>query len=236
MTTYDVRTRKGYSGWSLLTGAALAGAGYWWRQGREPASARAPGRAADPKGRDADKPTDIPAPGWKEIAMRVYGRLGEDRILVIAAGTVFYGILALFPAIGALVSIYGLFASPADIAQKLSSMGSVLPGGAIDVIGDQMTRVATQSNGSLGIGAIVGLLIALWSANAGTKAIFDGLNVAYHEKEKRGFVSLNISSLIFTLCMLAFAIVALAAIAVVPNVVDRLGFGQAGKWAVTVGQ
>src|SRR5689334_17198953 len=146
MTTYDVRTRRTHSGWSVLTGAALAGAGYWWRQGRQEGRAKAPGRAADPKGRDADKPTDIPAPGWKEIAMRVYGRLGEDRILVIAAGTVFYGILALFPAIAALVSIYGLFASPADIAQKLSSMGSVLPGGAIDVIGDQMTRVATQSN------------------------------------------------------------------------------------------
>src|SRR5437588_666295 len=86
------------------------------------------------------------------------------------------------------------------------SGGSVLPGGAIDIVGDQMTRVATQSNGSLGIGAIAGLLIALWSANAGTKAVYDGLNVAYREKEKRGFVSLNISSLIFTLCMLAFAL------------------------------
>src|SRR4051812_22037092 len=99
MTTYDVRTRRGHSGWSLLTGAALAGAGYWWRQRRdvpsERPSARAFARAADPHGRAADKPTDIPARGWKEIAMRVYGRIGEDRILVIAAGTVFYGILAL---------------------------------------------------------------------------------------------------------------------------------------------
>jgi membrane protein len=236
MTTYDVRTRRTHSGWSLVTGAALAGAGYWWRQRREPASARPPSRTADPKGRAADKPSEIPARGWKEIAMRVYGRLGEDRILVIAAGTVFYGILALFPAIAALVSIYGLFASPADIAQKLNSMGSVLPGGAIDVIGDQMTRVATQSNGSLGMGAIAGLLIALWSANAGTKAIYDGLNVAYHEKEKRGFASLNVSSLIFTLCMLAFAIVALCAIAIVPNFVQQLGLGGTGQWAVTIGQ
>jgi membrane protein len=236
MTTYDVRTRRTHSGWSLLTGAALAGAGYWWRQGRQPRTEEAPARAADPKGRAADKPTEIPAPGWKEIAMRVYGRIGEDRILVIAAGTVFYGILALFPAIAAFVSLYGLFASPNDISNKISSMSSVLPGGAIDVIGDQMTRVATQSNGSLGIGAIVGLLIALWSANAGTKAVFDGLNVAYREKEKRGFVSLNVSSLIFTICMLVFALVALGAIAIVPNFVQRLGFGETGQWAVTIGQ
>jgi membrane protein len=239
MTTYDVRTRRAHSGWSLLTGAALAGAGFWWRQGRryrEAPSRQAPARAPDPHGRAADRPTDIPAPGWKDIAMRVYGRIGEDRILVIAAGTVFYGILALFPAIAAFVSLYGLFASPADVANKIGGMSSVLPGGAIDIIGDQMTRVVSQSNGSLGISAIVGLLIALWSANAGTKAVFDGLNVAYHEKEKRGFVSLNISSLIFTLCMLAFALVALAAIAIVPNFVDRLALGQAGQWAVTIGQ
>jgi membrane protein len=99
-----------------------------------------------------------------------------------------------------------------------------------------MTRVVTQSNGSLGIGAIVGLLIALWSANAGTKAVYDGLNVAYHEKEKRGFISLNISSLIFTVCILVFALIALSAIAIVPNFVESLGLGQAGKWAVTIGQ
>lgn len=236
MTIYDVRTRRAHSGWSLLTGAALAGAGYWWRQRRQARAPEAPRRAADPKGRSADTPTEIPARGWKEIAMRVYGRIGEDRILVIAAGTVFYGILALFPAIAAFVSLYGMFASPADIAHKLDSMSSVLPGGAINVIGDQMTRVASQSNGSLGISAIVGLLIALWSANAGTKAVYDGLNVAYREKEKRGFVSLNMSSLIFTICVLAFALVALSAIAIVPNFAESLGLGETGKWAVTIGQ
>jgi membrane protein len=234
MTAYDVRTRKVHSGWSVLTGAALAGAGYWWRrrqQAREPQA-----RAADPHGRAADTPSEIPARGWKDIAWRVYGRIGEDRILVIAAGTVFYGILALFPAIAALVSIYGMFASPADIAGKVNSMSSVLPGGAISVIGDQMTRVASQNTGNLGIGAIVGLLIALWSANAGTKAIYDGLNVAYREKEKRSFVALNVSSLIFTLCMLVFALLALGAMVALPYLIERLPFGDIGKWAVAIGK
>ncbi len=236
MATYDTRTRaRSPSGWELLTGVTLAGANYALHR-RQRARALQRARAADDRGKTAETPTDIPAPGWKEIAWRVYQRIGEDRILVIAAGTVFYGILALFPAIAAFVSIYGLFASPADIANKLNSMSSVLPGGAISIIGDQMTRVATQSNGSLGIGAIVGLLIALWSANAGTKAVFDGLNVAYHEKEKRSFISLNITSLIFTLGMLAFALIALGAMIVVPNVVHRLGLGETGKWAVTIGQ
>jgi membrane protein len=236
MTTYDVRHRaRSPSGWALLTGLTLATADYAWRRRQGARGWDGPG-TVDRFGRTADTPAEIPAPGWKEIAWRVWGRIGEDRILVIAAGTVFYGILALFPAIAAFVSLYGLFASPADIAGKLDSMASVLPGGAISVVGDQMTRVATTSTGSLGLSAIVGLVIALWSANAGTKAVYDGLNVAYHEKEKRGFVSLNVSSLIFTICMLAFAIVALAAIAVVPNIVGRLGLGEGGKWLVTIGQ
>jgi membrane protein len=234
MSTYDSARRR-HSGWSLLTGLTLATAAYAWRR-RQPARPRSDRQAASGRGRTAERPQDIPAQGWKDVAWRVWGRIGEDRILVIAAGTVFYGILALFPAIAAFVSLYGLFASPADIAGKLDSMSSVLPGGAISVVGDQMTRVATQSNGSLGLGALVGLAIALWSANAGTKAVFDGLNVAYREKEKRGFISLNVRSLIFTICTLAFALVALGAIAIVPNFAHRLGLGDIGKWAVTIGQ
>ena len=148
----------------------------------------------------------------------------------------FYGILALFPAIAAFVSIYGMFASPADIAVKLDSMSSLLPGGAINVIGDQMTRVASQSNGSLGISAIVGLLIALWSANAGTKAVYDGLNVAYHEKEKRSFIALNVSSLIFTLCMLAFALIALGVMVALPYLTQRYPFGVTGQLVIEVGK
>ena len=237
MTTYETRNRPAHSGWSVLTGVTLATASYaLQRRQRERDWRDASGQTRDPTGRSADSPQEIPAHGWKDIAMRVYSRIGEDRILVIAAGTVFYGILALFPAIAALVSIYGLFASPADISGKLSAMSSMLPGGAIDIVGDQMTRVASQNTGSLGVSAIIGLLIALWSANAGTKAVFDGLNVAYREKEKRGFIALNVSSLIFTVAMLVFAVIALGAMIVVPNFVNRLGLGEAGQWAVTIGQ
>ena len=236
MRTYDTRrSAKSPSGWALLTGLTLATADYARRR-RQRTESWEQSPAAGGRGKTAEKPTDIPAPGWKEIAWRVWGRIGEDRILVIAAGIVFYGILALFPAIAAFVSIYAMFASPADIAQKLNSMSTVLPGGAISVIGDQMTRVATQSNGTLGLTTLVGLLISLWSANAGMKAVYDGLNVAYREKEKRGFIALNVSSLIFTLCMIAFALVALGAMIVVPNFVHRLGLGETGKWAVTIGE
>jgi membrane protein len=225
--------RQRQSGWSLLTGITLATAGYAWRQRQRSRVGR---EAQDDRGRAADRPQDIPAAGWKEIAGRIWNRIGEDRILVIAAGIVFYGILALFPAIAALVSLYGMFSDPATLSDRLASMSGVLPGGAIEVIRDQMARVSQHSNGALGIATVVGLLISLWSANAGMKAIYDGLNVAYREKEKRNFIQLNISSLIFTICMIGFALIALAAMIALPYLVDKMGLGAAGQWAVTVGK
>src|SRR5689334_11553940 len=132
-----------------------------------------PGReAADERGRHAERPSEIPKRGWKDILWRVYGGLSEDRILMNAAGVTFYALLALFPAIAAFVSIYGLFADPSQIANQLDTLAGILPGGGMEVIRDQLTRVASQSNGSLTLGVIIGLLVSLWSANGGIKALF----------------------------------------------------------------
>jgi membrane protein len=107
----------------------------------------------------------------------VYRGISDDRILANAAAVTFYALLALFPAIAALVSIYGLFADPASIQQHLDSMAGVLPGGAVDVIRDQLNRLAAQPRGTLGVSFIIGLLVSLWSANGAIKAMFDALNV-----------------------------------------------------------
>jgi membrane protein len=182
-----------------------------------------PGRdAADERGRHAKRPSEIPKRGWKDILWRVYGGLGEDRILMNAAGVTFYALLALFPAIGAFVSIYGLFADPSRIADQLDTLAGLLPGGGMEVIRDQLTRVASQGNGSLTLGVIIGLLVSLWSANGGMKALFDALNVVYGEQEKRGFLRLNATTLTFTLAMVCFAIVAIAAIVAVPVILNAL--------------
>jgi membrane protein len=176
-------------------------------------------------GRGADEPTDIPARGWKEIFWRVYEQIGEDRVLAVAAGVTFYALLAIFPAITALVSIYGLFADPASIQSHLSIVSAFMPGGAIDIIGEQIQRIATEKNG-LGFAFALGLVTSLWSANAGMKALFDALNVAYGEKETRGFIKLNATSLAFTVGMLVFTIIALAAAVGVPLVLAALPLGQ----------
>ena len=174
------------------------------------------GAADDGRGRSAKKPSDIPARGWKDILLRVYRGISDDRILANAAAVTFYALLALFPAVAALVSIYGLFADPASIQQQLNSVSGVLPGGAVDVIRDQLNRLTTQPRGTLGISFFVGLVISLWSANGGIKAMFDALNVVYEEREERSFVKLNAITLAFTVAMIAFVVVAMACIVALP--------------------
>ena len=186
------------------------------------------------RGRLAETPRSIPAAGWKDVALRVYRRIGRDRIVSIAAGVTFYALLAIFPAIAALVAIYGLFADPANVGQQVQSLSGVLPGGAVDVVRSQAERLSSQSGGTLGVAFVIGLAISLWSANAGMKGLFDALNVAYGEEEKRGFFRLNAVSLAFTLGIIVFAVIALGAVVALPHLVDRIGLGQALQVAVTI--
>ena len=186
------------------------------------------------RGRLASHPSQIPARGWKDIATRVYKSISEDRILAESAGITYYALLAIFPAIAALVSIYGMFADPAEIASTLRSVEGILPGGAIDVVREQLTRIAAQPRSTLGLGAILGLLVSLWSANAGIKALFDALNIVYGEKEKRGFFSLNATSLAFTIAAIGFLLIAIGAVAVLPAILKHLPLGYVLEWIISL--
>ena len=154
----------------------------------------------------------------------------------VAAGVTYYALLALFPAIAALVSIYGLFADPATIQDHLTALSGVLPEGALDIIREQVTRIAAQGGGTLGLSFVLGLAISLWSANAGMKAVFDALNIVYDEEEKRSFVSLNLRSLAFTLGAIAFILVAIAGIVVLPILLDFVGLGSGTEWLLAIGR
>ncbi len=177
------------------------------------------------RGRLARSPSEIPPRGWKDILVRAYKNIGRDRVITIAAGVTFYSILALFPAIAALVSLYGLFADPTAIASHLDSLAGVLPGGAVQLIGDELKRLTAQRNGALGLATLVGLVTALWSANAGIKSLFDALNLVYNEPEKRGLITLNAVSLAFTVATIGFVILALGAMVVLPPVLAYVGSG-----------
>jgi len=192
-------------------------------------------RAAEPgRGRSALSPLDIPASGWRDIAWRVYAEIGNDRLLAVAAGVVFYGLLALFPAITALVSFYALFADAATIGQHLAFVASLMPPGAFGIVEEQISRITQAGGGQLGSAFIIGLLLAIWSANAGMKAMIDALNVIYDETEQRSFISLNLTSLAMTLGALVFLLLAIAAVVVLPLVFSWLGIESWGQWAIAL--
>jgi membrane protein len=178
------------------------------------------------RGRHAVAPWHIPWAGWKDILWRVYASINDNRLLAVAAGVVFYSLLAIFPAIAAFVSLYGLIADASTIDSHLSAAAGVLPAGAVDILHEQITRLTAKTDTKLGIGFITGLAVALWSANAGMKGIIDALNVVYDEKEKRSFVKLNLLSLLFTLVAILSLIVALAAVVIAPIVFSAVGLSS----------
>ena len=186
------------------------------------------------RGREAETPKEIPSQGWKDILWRTYEEFGRDRVMSVAAGVTYYALLAIFPAIAALVSIYGLFADPVTIQEHLDLLSGVLPGGALDIIGEQVKRIASQGGGKLGFGFVLGLLISLWSANAGMKAVFDALNIVYGEGEKRSFVKLNLQSLAFTLGALFFILLAIVGIIVLPIILEFVGLGSGTEWLLAL--
>ncbi|MEZ5789049.1 MAG: YihY/virulence factor BrkB family protein [Xanthobacteraceae bacterium] len=188
------------------------------------------------RGREAIKPWQIPWRGWKDILWRTFEEVQNDRLLAIAAGVVFYALLAIFPAITALVSMYGLFTPPATINQHLVFLSDVMPEGGVSIVSEQIDRVAAKGDVKLGFGFIFGLAIAIWSANAGIKAVIDALNVVYEEDEKRGFFKLNLISLGFTVAALVAILIGIAMIVVVPLLLDRVGLGTVATIALEYGR
>jgi len=162
--------------------------------------------------------------GWKDIFWRAFAKISENRLLAVAAGVVFYAILALFPALAAFVSLYGLFLSPSTISSTLSSLSGVLPGGAMQILHEELQRLASNAAG-LSLGFAFGVVVALWSANSGMLAVIDALNVAYHEKETRGFVRLYLLSFAFTLGAIAGLMLGIAAVVAAPIVLNYVGLG-----------
>lgn len=188
------------------------------------------------RGRDAKSPTEIPAKGWKDIFWRLVSQVSEDRVMLTAAGVTFYLLLALFPALAAFVSLYGLVADPVIIADHVSALAGVLPSGGIDLLTTQLKALATQDSQALSLGFLLGLGIALWSANNGIKSLFDALNIVYGEREKRGFIRLTLLSFTFTGGALLVGIFLLATVAVIPAVLAFLSFGAVTEFAIGWGR
>lgn len=186
--------------------------------------AREPGR-----GRLATRPEQIPRKGWTDILWRWGASYFGDRVGFVAGGVTFFVLLSLFPTLAALVTIYGLFADPTDAAQRLYFLYGVLPPGVADFIGGEMQRLAQDSTGVLTFTLVWTLLLSLWTANGAVKMLFYGLNVAYHEVERRNIVRYNLLCMGFTISGLVGVLVAAALVVGVPVVLGVLGLAE--EWA-----
>lgn len=174
-------------------------------------------------GREADSPLVIPGRGWWQITRRVLRRFMQDNLGLVAAGVGFYSLLALFPAIAALVTTYDLVFDPAQIQTQFEALSGVLPAQVHELIAARLQSAADTQHQALGFGLAGAILLSFWGATRGTRALIIALNMAYDEQEKRGFFALNLLAFgltFFLVLVLAAAIVATVAVPILINVVS----------------
>jgi membrane protein len=182
------------------------------------------------RGREADTPRQIPKQGWREILGRTWKETQKDNVDIISAGVAFYALLAIFPAIAAMISIYGLIADPGLVQQQISNLEGVMPSEALAIVERQLSEVAEGAGGALTIGVIGGVLVSLWSALRGTKALMTALTIVNDDQEKRGFVKMNLIALILTIGGMLFFLFAIALIVVLSALLGNLGLPDSLKW------
>lgn len=187
------------------------------------------------RGREASRPSDIPKAGWRDILLRVKSEISNDHVSISAAGVAFYALLAIFPALAALIGIAGLMLDPATVESQLSQAAAVLPQEAAQILQDQARKVAENSSGA-SLAAIGGLLLALYSASSGMRTLMEAMNIAYDEEEKRGFVRLYVTALLLTLVLIVGVIITLGAMVVLPALLGSIGLGSVFQTALTYGR
>ena len=190
----------------------------------------------------AEKPTDIPAKGWLQIVKRSWAEHNADNMPIIGAGVAFFAFLAIFPALIATISIYGLVASPDTVARQIESLSGQLPESAQSLLRDQLTSITQNSGGALTVSLIISILAALWSASGGTGNLITAVNLAYDEVETRSFIKRKALALGLTIGAIIFVLITFALVAVVPAVLDALPLGILGtilaqvvRWVLLLG-
>ena len=199
-----------------MAGAALAGS-----------------RGAE-RGREARTPAEVPRPGWRDVLLRVKARIASQNLSIIAAGVAFYALMAIFPALVALVALYGLAFDPRQVSDQVAALGSMLPKEAADIVVAELRDLTTTNPTALGTGALVGLVVAFWSASAGIRTLMKALNVAYNEEEKRGFFRFYATALLLTCAALVGFACVIAAIVALPLIAGFLGLGPVADTLVSL--
>jgi membrane protein len=177
---------------------------------------------------------------WWAILVRVFWRVLQDNLGLLAAGISFYAFLSIFPAIAAALMVWGIFTDTISLGAQLETVREFAPD-AFELVADQMVVIATQDDGGLTIGVLVSVLFAFWGASGAVAALIQAMNMGYHEDEKRGFIQLNLLKLAFTFCGILFVIMSMIAIAAVPPILKALSLGSfveaainAVRWLVII--
>lgn len=188
------------------------------------------------RGREADTPSELGSAGWKDVLWRSYQGINDKSLFVVAGGVTYAVLLALFPALLALVSLYGLVFDRSQVEGQVNAMSGVLPKSARELIATELHQIVGASGGALGFGAIVGLLFALWTASRGMSGMMSALNISYGETEKRSFVRFNVTALGMTLVLIVGGLFAVVLVAGIPAVVAGVakGVGEVFKWVALI--
>jgi len=195
--------------------------------------------ADDPPGSGAESPREVPPRGWWQIVRRAFAESSTDNVSMLAGGVAFFGFLAIFPALIALVSLYGLVADPAQVAETIGGLTEALPEAARSLVADQLNAVVTADPGGLTTGLVISALAALFSASSGTQNLMAAVNIAYDETEERSAITLRLVAFALTIGAVVFVVVAIVLVAVAPLVLDLLGpvgrvLGQVVRWVLLV--
>ena len=180
-------------------------------------------------GREARTPTHIPPRGWWQVIRRAMKESSADNVSLLAGGVAYFAFLAIPPAIIAALALYGLVADPATVSRQVEDLAAGLPAETQPLVSGLLSSLTTPGGSALGIGLVVSVLAALWSASSGTSGLMSAINIAYDEEETRGFVTLRATALALTIGAIVFVLVALTLVAVVPVVLDALQLGVVGR-------
>ena len=186
------------------------------------------------RGRSATSPHQIPIPGWKDILVRTWGEVSDNNIFLIAGGVTYAVLLALFPGLAALVSIYGLLLNPAQVEQQVAALSHFLPPESTQMISEQLHKLVTASSGSLSISAGVALVLALWSASRGMSGLISAFDIAYQQKETRNFFKLNMVAIGLTMLMIVGGTLIIALVGILPAAIQLIGLESSTQWLLLV--
>ena len=187
-----------------------------------------------PAGAEADKPTEIPPQGWKEIALRGWREASADQVPLLSAGVAFFSFLALFPGLIALTLLYGLVADPATVQSQLAQVSGSLPPEARALLEAQLQQLVSAPAQGLGWGLVISVLVALWSASGGVGNLVTAVNIAYDEERHRGFVKEKLLALGLTIGAILFMILATTLMAALPVLFELIGLSGGLRWLAEI--